>query len=207
MRNYLTALLLVVLLSSCSALFSPSRAPRVVFVLGGLNKTNTESRQSEGRLKLIIKDMSAPAFIDNERILFSRDGHTIASYQFSSWAQSPPKRIHDLMVERFANSGYFKSVNKGSGLINGDILINSELRSFYHDARQEPGNVVVSIYVELLDLKNRELLKSRLFNSQIPTSSYDAAGAAASFNNATETLIEEILTWTKSELGLKVEPS
>jgi cholesterol transport system auxiliary component len=68
------------------------------------------------------------------------------------------------------------------GYVRGDLLLDTELVEFYHDASSEPGQVRLVLRAELVDLKQRTLLGRRVFEQQVALTSFDAAGAAQAAN-------------------------
>ena len=188
------------LLCGCAGLFAPPKIDRTAFVLGTLEGGTPEIAPSRSGKRLIIEPVKAPAFIDSERILFSKDRKTIGFYQYSSWAQSPAKRFADLLAKRFENSGTFSSVAKGSGLIDGDYVLSIEIRDFFHDAEKSPGVVVVKGKAELIELGTSTIKATHQFSREEAATSFDAKGAVDAFNTAAASIVEELLNWVQREM-------
>ena len=201
MRSVFCLLLLAPLLFGCGLLFSQPKAPHTVFVLGSLDSAPVSDAMRGTHGRLVIEAVSAPAFIDNERMLFSRNGQTIGSYQYSSWAQSPAKRLTDLMIEKFENAGAFASIGRGAGVVVGDYILVSELRDFYHNVESSPGKVIASMRVELVNLNSHQVEASRAFTREVPAASYDAKGAADAFSSAVDLLLGDVVEWVESSVN------
>ena len=80
----------------------------------------------------------------------------------------------------------------------GDVLLDTELVEFYHDAASQPGRVRLVLRAELVDLKQRTLLGRRVFEQQVPLATYDAAGAAQASNLAVSQALDELTAWLAS---------
>jgi cholesterol transport system auxiliary component len=86
-------------------------------------------------------------------------------------------------------------VTAAGGYVRGDLLLDTELIEFYHDAVSEPGQVRLALRAELVDLKQRKLLGRRVFEQQVALTRYDAAGAAEASSLAVSRVLDELTPW------------
>ena len=89
-------------------------------------------------------------------------------------------------------------VSAAGGYVRGDVLLDTELLEFYHDASQNPGHVRLELRAELIDLKKRTVLGRRIFAQNIPLDSFDAAGTAKASNVAVSRTLDELSAWLAS---------
>ncbi|MBU1396179.1 MAG: PqiC family protein [Gammaproteobacteria bacterium] len=143
---------------------------------------------------LLVLDTTTGGFYDTEQIVFSRSAGTRGQYQFARWTERPGKRFADLMRARLARLGAW-NVSAAGGYVRGDMLLDTELIEFYHDAASEPGQMRLVLRAELVDLKQRTLLGRRVFEQQVPLATYDAAGAAQAANLAVSRALDELAAW------------
>jgi len=185
-------LVLALMLSGCLGL--GKETPAVTnYVLEDL-RVGTEKVAADTR-SLLVLDTGATGFYDNENLVYSRAPGTRGQYQYARWTERPGKRFSDLLQKRLATQSGFASVTTAGGQVRGDLLLDTELSEFYHDAAASPGSVRVQLRAELIDLKTRKLLGRQWFERSVPVNSFDAVGAAAGFNQATTGLLDDVVTW------------
>ena len=144
---------------------------------------------------LLVLDTVTTPFYDTGNLAFSRAPGTRGHYQFARWTERPGKRFADLLRARLEAQGGFATIVTAGGHVRGELLLDTELAEFYHDAQTAPGSVQVVLRAELVDLKNRSLLGRKQFERRVEAASYDAAGAAESFNQAVSGVIDDLTAW------------
>lgn len=153
-----------------------------------------EARERSYAPTLLVLDTTTGSFYDTEQLVFSRSAGTRGQYQFARWTERPGKRFADLMRARLDRQGAW-NVSAAGGYVRGDMLLDTELVEFYHDAASEPGQMRLVLRAELVDLKHRTLLERRVFEQQIPLATYDAAGAAKASNQVVGRVLDDLTTW------------
>jgi cholesterol transport system auxiliary component len=143
---------------------------------------------------LLVLDTTTGGFYDTDQIVFSRSAGTRGHYQFARWTERPGKRFATLMRNRLERMGTYRVAAAG-GYVRGDLLLDSELVEFYHDAVHQPGQVRLVLRAELVDLRERSLLGRRVFEQQVPLTTYDAAGTAQASNEAISRVLDDLTAW------------
>lgn len=195
MNKVLAGVMLGVLLGGCVNFGDRSNTPAVVYYV--LDDTATPAPAVPLRADaptLLVLDTVAGSFYDTDQMVFSRSAGTRGQYQLARWTERPGKRFADLMRARLDRLGNYQVAAAG-GYVRGDLLLDTELAEFYHDAASNPGQVRLVLRAELVDLKQRRLLGRRVFEQQVPLASYDAAGAAAASNTAASRVLDELTAW------------
>lgn len=191
MKNWV--LVLAFMLSGCLGL--GKEPPAVVnYVLEDLAASNQKIAAADPR-SLLVLDTTASGFYDNENLVYSRAPSTRGQYQYARWTERPGKRFSDLLQKRLAAQSGFASVAVAGGQVRGDLVLDTDLTEFYHEADTSPGSVRVVLRAELIDLKTRKLIGRQWFERRVPVASYDAAGAAKGFNQATTGVLDDLVTW------------
>ena len=181
------------LLSGCLGL--GKETPGVVnYVLEDLAAPAQKTAPADPR-SLLVLDTTASGFYDNEYLVYSRAQGTRGQYQYARWTERPGKRFSDLLQKRLAAQSGFASVAVAGGQVRGDLVLDTELSEFYHEADTSPGSVRVQLRAELIDLKTRKLIGRQWFERRVPIASYDAAGAAKGFNQATTGVLDDVVAW------------
>lgn len=191
MKNWV--LIATLLLSGCFGV--GKNTPEVVnYVLEDLSAVTEKAAATDPR-SLLVLDTTATAFYDNENLVYSRAPGTRGQYQYARWTERLGKRFSDLLQKRLATQSGFASVSTAGGQVRGDLVLDTELSEFYHEAQNSPGEVRVQLRAELIDLKTRKLLSRKWFERRVPIASFDAAGAATGFNQATTGVLDDVLSW------------
>jgi len=164
---------------------------------GDADFLRAKTRERSHAPTLLVLDTTTGSFYDNEQFVFSRSGNTRAQYQFARWTERPGKRFTDLMRTRLERQGAWQ-VSAAGGYVRGDVLLDTELVEFYHDAASEPGQVRLVLRAELVDLKQRKLLGRKVFEQHAALTRYDAAGAAQASSLAVSHVLDELTAWLAS---------
>jgi cholesterol transport system auxiliary component len=96
---------------------------------------------------------------------------------------------------RIEGDGLFKTVAADASGVQGELVLNTHLAEFYHDAATPPGSVKVTITAELTDPARRALLARRSFSRSAAAPSYDAPGAVQAVNRAVKAILDDISAW------------
>lgn len=202
MKKILVVTALALALAGCISFDGKGgAAPTIYYVLDDVVPADTAA-PVEGRAAgaggaprtLLVLDTTSSGFYDNDQLVFSRTPGTRGYYQFARWTERPGKRFADLLRSRLDRLGSYR-VAAASGQVRGDLLLDTELIEFYHDARSQPGQVHLVLRADLLDLKRRTLLDRRVFEQQVPVASYDAAGAATASGIAVGHTLDQLGAW------------
>lgn len=154
----------------------------------------TEAGAEPAAPTLLVLDTTTSSFYDTDRLVFSRSAGTRGQYQFARWTERPGKRFADLMRARLDRDGTW-DVSAGGGYVRGDLLLDTELVEFYHDAVRQPGHIRMTLRAEVVDLKSRTLLARRTFEQQVPVPTFDAAGAAQASSLAVGRMLDALSAW------------
>ena len=143
---------------------------------------------------LLVLDTTTTSFYDTDQLIFSRSAGTRGQYQLARWTERPGKRFASLMRARLDQQSVWR-VSAVGGYVSGDVLLDTELVEFYHDASRNPGHMRLELRAELVDLKKRSLLGRRVFAQNVPLATYDAAGAAMASNLAVSRALDDLGVW------------
>jgi cholesterol transport system auxiliary component len=195
MKKSFALVVLSLALTGCVNFGEKADAPAVVYyVLDDPTPPATATPVRADAPTLLVLDTTTGGFYDTDQLIFSRSPATRGQYQFARWTERPGKRFADLMRTRLDRQGSYH-VTAAGGYVRGDLLLDTELIEFYHDAASEPGLVRLALRAELLDLKQRKLLGRRVFEQQVALTRYDAAGAAEASSLAVSRVLDELTPW------------
>ena len=195
MKKGLSLVVLSLALTGCVNFAEKSDRPAMVYyVLEDSAPATPVKPIVENAPTLLVLDTTTGGFYDSDQLVFSRSAGTRGQYQFARWTERPGKRFADLMRKRFDHQGAWRVAAAG-GYVRGDLLLETELVEFYHDASGEPGQMRLALRAELVDLKQRKLLGRRVFEQHVPLASFDAAGAAQAANLAVSRTLDDLSAW------------
>ncbi|MGV8989909.1 MAG: ABC-type transport auxiliary lipoprotein family protein [Thiobacillus sp.] len=143
---------------------------------------------------LLVLDTTTARYYDTDQLIFSRATGTRGQYQLARWTERPGKRFANLMRTRLDQQNAWR-VSTAGGYVHGDVLLDTELVEFYHDATSNPGYLRLELRAELVDLKKHSLMGRRIFEQTVPLTSYDAAGAASASNQAVSRALDDLGVW------------
>ena len=212
MKSVLVLAALSLVLSGCINLGEKTKIPAVVYyvlndpvsatdpaplradALKDSDPLRAKARVESYAPTLLVLDTTTGSFYDTDQLVFSHSAGTRGQYQFARWTERPGKRFADLMRTRLDRQGAW-NISAAGGYVRGDMLLDTELVEFYHDAASEPGQMRLVLRAELVDLKQRALLGRRVFEQQVPLTTYDAAGAAQASNLAVSRALDDLTAW------------
>jgi cholesterol transport system auxiliary component len=195
MRKGFLLTTLILALAGCVNLAEQPDLPAVVYFVLEDPAPATPARQvAADAPTLLVLDTTTGGFYDTDQIIFSRSPGTRGQYQFARWTERPGKRFADLMRARLDSQGIWH-VSAAGGYVRGDVLLDTRLVEFYHDASSNPGEIRLELHAELVDLKRRTLLGRKVFEQKVPLQTFDAAGAAQASNLAVSRALDELVAW------------
>lgn len=195
MKNSLPLFALVLALSGCAIFGENTNTPAMVYYV--LNDTEPQASPTPTPADaptLLVLDTTTAGFYDTDQLVFSRSAGTRGQYQFARWTERPGKRFADLLRARLDHLGRYHVATSGA-YVRGDLMLDTRLIEFYHDATREPGQVRLELRAEVVDLKQRTLLGRRTFEQQVPVTTYDAAGAAQASSQAVSRVLDDLSAW------------
>lgn len=195
MRSLPLLFALAAFLAGCINVGDRNDLPAVVYyVLNDAEPATEMVPVRAGAPVLLVLDTATGGFYDTDQIVFSRSPGTRGQYQFARWTERPGKRFAELMRARLDHKGLW-NVSAAGGYVRGDVLLDTELAEFYHDASRSPGHLRLVLRAELVDLKRRALLGRRVFTQEVALDTYDAAGAARAANQAVRHALDDLTAW------------
>jgi len=195
MKTRLSLMVLVLALGGCVNFGQSANAPGVVYyVLNDAEPAAAPTPAPADAPTLRVLDTTTGGFYDSDQLVFSRTAGTRGQYQFARWTERPGRRFAELLRTRLDRLGRYRVAPAG-GVVRGDLMLDTRLVEFYHDATSEPGQVRLELRAELVDLKQRRLLGRHTFEQKVPLTTYNAAGAAQASNLAVSRVLDDVSAW------------
>ncbi|MFN8390059.1 MAG: ABC-type transport auxiliary lipoprotein family protein [Bdellovibrionota bacterium] len=145
--------------------------------------------------RLSVKDARAGGFIQTRKIVFSSDPIEQGYYQFASWTEPPTKRFTTVLISALDGTRYYPSVLHITSASDGDLQLNTEILSFYHNTSKNPGTFESKMRFELLDMRSRAPAEGVTIVKTIPVESFDSEGAVKAASEAVQQTIVDLNQW------------
>lgn len=152
---------------------------------------------SAARPSLLIPDTVSSSFYDTDQLIFSRSADTRGQYQFARWTARPGKRFAELLRSRVERQGHWQ-VSTAGAYVRSDRLLETRLIELVHDASSQPGEIQLVVRAELVDVKQRSVLRQRTFTQRVALTRYDATGAAEASSIAVSRVLDDLAAWLAS---------
>jgi len=179
-------------LSGCASL-GPRETPRYYVLTAASAKPGAVSTPRASTL--LVVPTVASTFYETQEIVYSRAPGVRAYYVFHMWTERPSRQITELLIMRLERERLFKTVATAVSGVQGNLILNTHLMEFYHDAESSPSRVRITMTAELMDPVARVLLARRIFDQSAPARTDDAPGAVQAFGDAISAILDDICAW------------
>lgn len=190
--SFIGLTLVVTLLAGCVSLVTPPTTPMTTYVLSVPPHPPVDRPNDTQTSLLYVPRVTAPAYLDGTRLIFSRDELTRNSYQFATWAEPLPARLTTLIVEAIGATGHFKAVTRQTGAVSSDFALHVDILDFRHSAEQLPGDAIVALRGTVTDLKRGALVRTITTTKIVPVTEGTARGAVVALGEATGQSLAEL---------------
>ncbi len=201
MRNRIVACLMTGTMAGCMSFGNVE--PQRYYVLEDRNAARTAAPEQDRKAgaTLLVSPTQAPGFYDAQEIVYSPRPGLRARYQFHSWTERSGKRLGELLLARLARTPGLGTVASSTSGVKGELLLNTTLAEFFHDAATPPGTARVVLNAELVDRSRRVLVARRSFERAVAAQTYDAPGAVQALKQAATGVLDDIDSWLADEVG------
>lgn len=190
-QGILLVLLGMLLLAGCSLPLGSS-PPQQAFLLETGTFTPLPARRATGKTLLVAVPEAAPGF-DSNRIAYTREPLKLDYYNNSVWSDTPAKMLLPILVHAFETTGAFKAVISPPAPVLADLRIDVRVIRLQHELLTQPGQVRLTIRMEMVDIRKGQALGTQVFEAVEPVASEDAYGAARAANNAVRKVLADLL--------------
>lgn len=191
MNHY--TLWLIVLLSGCMSLGQDAHR---IYLLNDRMATPVPAHTALP-YTLRIESTRSTSYDDNMDLVFSRTPDTRGHYAYAQWSERPSTRMSTLLFNRITSANIYHTVLSSTDEGSSDDQLSTDLLACYHDAAHSPGQAVITLRAGLYS--HHELMARRIFTQRVALKQFNAAGAAAAFNQAESQLLDEMVAWLMSQ--------
>lgn len=194
----LVALSVLVLVGGCSE-FAPKPAPEPnLYVLAAVPAAKA-ARSARDLVLEVSAPHAAPGF-DTPRMAYVTKAYELDYFADSRWADAPARLLGPLLTEALERSGGLRTVVQAPTVVAADVRVNTELIRLQQNFTIRPSRAELSLRVQLVDVRARRVLATRLFEESENASSENAYGGVAAANAALERALARVVDFCLAEL-------
>jgi cholesterol transport system auxiliary component len=189
------------LTSGCTALQPPRVESLNLHVLGAM----PAARPARARQDVVVEvalPRAWPGF-DTPQMAYVRQPYELDYFASSRWADTPARMLGPLLASALEQAGSFRAVVQMPTAVLADLRIETELIRLQQDFATQPSRVELAVRVQLIDVRGRRILASRLFEETEPARSDDAAGGVMAANVALARLLERVVDYCIEQAGAR----
>lgn len=187
------------LLAGCTGLRPAQIENGNTYVLesGPLAKNTHERRD-------IVLEVSAPRAspgFETAQMAYIQRAYELDYFATNRWADTPSRMLAPILVQALEQSGSFGAVVQAPSIVPADVRIVSELIRLQQNFEARPSRIEMVLRVQLVDVRTRRLLATRVFEATENAPSDDPYGGVIAANVALQRILEQFVTFSITEAG------
>lgn len=149
---------------------------------------------------LKISQAIAPVSLNSLSMEYTESKNMVFTYSQARWQDSPANLITMEVLKRVRDAGLFKIVNTSKSNAKSDLVLEIDIEEFmqYYDKKVHSLHVRSAITFNLLKDKDKSIIASRNFSSDIDAKSADASGGVEALSKALNKIMDENIEWLES---------
>ncbi|MFN2308450.1 MAG: ABC-type transport auxiliary lipoprotein family protein [Gammaproteobacteria bacterium] len=179
------------LLSACSVL--PQAQPVAIERYTLEVRPAQAAQPVAGDAVLLVSRPQARADLDTPRMAYRQQDYTLRYFARSRWTDTPPQLLLPGLIEALEASGRFAAVVRVGSAATPQLRLDTELLDFSQDFRSEPSRFQLRLRAQLVDLRTRAVIASRVFEAHQPAPAQTPYGGVQAANAAWQALLPEVI--------------
>jgi cholesterol transport system auxiliary component len=123
------------------------------------------------------------------------------------WADAPARMLGPLLTQALERSGGFRTVVQAPTAVTSDVRVNAELIRLQQNFTMRPSRAELALRVQLVDVRARRVLATKLFEEAGNAPSEDAYGGVAAANAALERILARVVEFCLAETADRPPPA
>jgi cholesterol transport system auxiliary component len=178
------------LLAACSGLSAPQVASQNIYVLEA--EPAIQAAQVKRDLVLSVSVPRSLAGFDTLQMAYVQQPHELNYFATSRWADTPARMLEPLIAHALEQTQSFRAVVQTSGAIPADVRLDIELVRLQQDFKTRPSRVLLTLRVQLIDVRGKRLLAAKQFDEVENAASDDAYGGVTAANRLVQRVLGEL---------------
>lgn len=186
----LRAMVLAAILAGCTGLPpAPVENPSSHLLIA---KPIGKSVRSHRELVLEVSATRAWPGFDTLQMAYVQRPYTLEYFAASRWADTPARMVGPLLAQALEQTGSFLAIVQAPSAVPADLRLNTELIHLQQNFMTRPSHVDLALRVQLIDVRSKRVIASRLFDETENAPSDDAYGGVTAANSALQRVLEQI---------------
>ncbi len=143
-------------------------------------------------LTLMVGPPRAASGFDTPGMAYVRQPYALEYFAQSRWADAPAKMIAPLLVRALEQRSGFHAVTSAAGLVQGEMRLDIELLLLQQEFTTSPSRLHLRLRVQLVDLANRRVLATQVFETIEQAPSENPYGGVVAANRALQGSLAQI---------------
>lgn len=205
LRQALTLLVLVLLLTACSSLPQrPEPAREFALALPGEAEIPRYPR-SQG--VLVVEIGAAGPGLDTRRMAYRERPYELRYYAESQWAAAPSELLRPAVIQALERSQLFRNVVPQDGYVANDYRLEVQLLELIQDFTSDPSQAELTLRAQLSNVESGEVLGTRRITAEVDAPSEDALGGVTAANAAVGEALRQLVQFTAERLDAAAAPA
>ena len=190
---------LVALFAGCSALQPPQAENTNIYVLEAAPLGAGVSAKRD--LVLAVGALRAAPGFDTPQMVYVRQPYELNYFVANRWADAPARMLEPVLVRALEQAGSFRAVVANPGPVPADLRLDTELVRLQQDFATRPSRIQLTLRAQLVDVRARRVLATRLFDASEVAASDDAYGGVTAANRALQRVLEQLADFCVNASG------
>ncbi|MEK7989747.1 MAG: ABC-type transport auxiliary lipoprotein family protein [Thiotrichaceae bacterium] len=187
----------ILLLTSCSFLAADT-PPKHYFI--ATDPVTLPVNKADGKTILISIPQAASGF-DTQQMVYIETPYILEHYRDNLWIDTPSRLLLPLIVQSLEVTGEFGAVlSATSSPILGELRLDTEIIRLQQEFLESPSRVRFTLRVQLLNMAQRAILDTKVFDVTEIAPSEDAAGGVIATNRAVQVALEQLAEFVVKHL-------
>jgi len=138
---------------------------------------------------LLIYPVQSNNLSNSTRIAYSLKKFEVSYYSQNVWIDTPAHLLTPLVISNMENSNLFGAVVRSGSSAITDLALYTELLTLIHEYEDDKSKILLSMRMQLIDLRKRNVIASETLNIEEVAISNDPYGAVVATNAAVNKLM------------------
>jgi len=198
-RSWLPWLVLAVFLGGCTGLRPEQTETGNTYVLEAKPMVRNVRERRDIVLE-ISAPRAAPGF-ESAQIAYVQRPFELDYFAANRWADTPSRMLGPILAKALEESGSFGAVVQAPSVVPADVRLVSELVRLQQNFEARPSRIELVLRVQLIDVRTRRLLATRVFEATEKAPSDDPYGGVTAANAALQRILEDVVNFSIAESG------
>jgi cholesterol transport system auxiliary component len=197
--------MVAILLGGCAGLSpTPVPDPNLHVLAAG------QAAKPAPAMRTLVLEVSVPRAspgFDTPRMVYVQRPYELDHFANNRWADAPARMLGPLLTQALEQSGGFRTVVQAPTAVPADVRVNTELIRLQQNFSMRPSRAEVELRVQLVDVRARRVLATRVFEETETAPSDDAHGGVAGANAALARVLMQVVDFCFAETANRSVPA